>query len=100
MVGASEGHHAFGLVGAVGGAGAAVGKMLLNVARQAGLRTVDDVVREMLLHPDLARAGLMRAATAQQAQQNAMTFAQQIRRVSVFAPALSDVLATDRQRRQ
>jgi hypothetical protein len=97
IVGGSEAAHHLGVVGAIGGAGEAVGKMLLNVARQAGLRTVDDVVREMLLHPELARAGLQRAANAQQATQNAMTFAQ-IRRISVFAPALSDAIRADQQR--
>jgi hypothetical protein len=97
IVGGSEAAHHLGVVGAIGGAGEAVGKMLLNVARQAGLRTVDDVVREMLLHPELARAGLQRAANAQQATQNAMTFAQ-IRRISAFAPALSDAIRADQQR--
>jgi hypothetical protein len=46
--------------GAAVGTGGVVGKRLLGTMRRAGLRRVDDLVLEMMLDPQLAKAALMR----------------------------------------
>lgn len=63
MLAGSAGFEAEGIKGAIAGAGAAVGKSLILSARAAGMETVKDLMRGMLLHPELAKAALERAST-------------------------------------
>lgn len=64
MIGASAGYETAGIRGAVAGAGVAATKALLTSARAAGMDNVKDLLRGMLLHPELARAALERAPIA------------------------------------
>jgi hypothetical protein len=79
-VAGTEAHHAFGWLGAI------VAKKLGDAMRSAGLKKVDDLVREMLLNPGLAHAALQRREGAHASARNMASVAHKLRRLSVFAP--------------
>jgi hypothetical protein len=84
--GAVAGHVAHGPVGAVAGASLALGKHVAGAMRAAGYSKIDDLVRDALLNPDLAKALLMKATTrADRGSDIALT--QQLRRLSAFTAA-------------
>jgi hypothetical protein len=70
LIGEHLAQHVTGLFGgegamaAVAGGAGIVGGLWLNSLRQAGIRTMNDLSREMMLHPDLARE-LLRRVDAQ-----------------------------------
>lgn len=86
------GYAAHGEIGAVTGALGAAGRYVLGGMRAAGMNKVDDLVQEMLLHPDLARAGLELAAK-QTAKQPGLTFAQTLARITAINASRSALSA-------
>ncbi|WIJ26602.1 hypothetical protein [Devosia sp. RR2S18] len=64
------------------GTGAAVGAILLNAARQAGLDSVDDLVADALLNPERARV-LMLKAKPEQMPKVGLNLAQMYRRAAL-----------------
>lgn len=61
MIGAGGGGTFFGVPGVVTGAAGALGKHFLSSIRAAGLQKVDDLVLEIMLDPQLAKAALAKA---------------------------------------
>lgn len=88
--GAVTGHIAHGPVGAAAGAVLALGKHVAGAMRAAGYTKIDDLVRDALLNPDLAKTLLMKAPVrAGQGSDIALT--QQLRRLSAFTAAQQTV---------
>jgi hypothetical protein len=84
--GAVTGHVGAGPIGAVAGAAGAIGKHIAGAMRSAGFAKVDDLVKEALLNPDLAKALLMKAPVKSGVGSD-LTLAHQLRRLSMFAAA-------------
>ena len=84
--GSVAGHIALGPVGAVAGGAAAVGKHIVSSMRAAGYAKIDDLVRDALLNPDLAKA-LMMKAPIRAGHGSEITLAQQLKRLSMFGAA-------------
>lgn len=84
--GAVTGHVGLGPIGAVAGAGAAIGKHIAGAMRSAGYAKVDDLVKDALLNPALAKALLMKAPM-RAGRGSDISLAQQLRRLSVFTAA-------------
>lgn len=85
-------------LGPVAGAsalGGALGSQVIGGMRNAGLRHVNDLVKEAMLNPDLAKTLLMRAPIAA-GRGSAISLAQQLGRVSMLSAASGK--KTDRPR--
>lgn len=78
--------HALGPVGSMAAAGAAVAKHIAGAMRSAGYSKVDDLVKDALLHPELAKALLMKAPIKSGVGSD-ISVAQQLRRLSMFTAA-------------
>lgn len=92
--GAGAGFAAHGVSGAVGGGLLALGSHVIGGMREAGLQRVNDLVREAMLNPELARTLLMKAPIKPNIG-SAVTLAHQLRRMSVFAPAFGAASGQD-----
>lgn len=84
--GAVTGHVGLGPIGAIAGGAAAVGKHIAGAMRAAGYAKVDDLVKDALLNPSLAKALLMKAPMRAERGSD-ISLAQQLRRLSVFSAA-------------
>jgi hypothetical protein len=84
MLGGGAGWEAAGLKGAVAGAASAIAKNRLTAMRGAGMTEVRDLVREMLLNPQLARAAL-ETVGPQTANSRNIKFTEQLNRVAAIA---------------
>lgn len=84
--GAVTGHVGLGPVGAAAGALGAVGKHIAGAMRSAGYAKVDDLVKDALLNPDLARA-LLKKVPMRAGHGTDVSLAQQLHRLSVFSAA-------------
>jgi hypothetical protein len=84
MLGAGAGWEAAGLKGAAAGAASAIAKSRLNAMRAAGMTDVHDLVREMLLNPQLARTAL-EAVGPEKVNSRNIKFTQQLNRVAAIA---------------
>jgi hypothetical protein len=80
---AAAGLHFGGPIGMAAGVGSVIGKHLLGNARAAGIEKVNDLVQEMILHPDLARAALERSPVRTAAARD-IRLRQQINRIAAI----------------
>lgn len=85
LVGASTGYGAGGVKGGLGGVATVLGRNVLGRMREAGMTKVDDLIRQAMLDPELARI-LLGKAPAKPDTGSAMTIAHRLRRLSVYAP--------------
>jgi hypothetical protein len=85
LVGASTGYGAGGVKGGLGGVATVLGKNVLGRMREAGMTKVDDLIRQAMLDPELARM-LLGKAPAKPDTGSAMTIAHRLRRLSIYAP--------------
>jgi hypothetical protein len=85
LVGASTGYGAGGVKGGLGGVATVLGRNVLGRMREAGMTKVDDLIRQAMLDPELARL-LLGKAPAKPDTGSAMTIAHRLRRLSVYAP--------------
>lgn len=98
LLGERLGEHAMsmagheGIMGAVASAAGVAGGLWVHAMRQAGIKTMNDLGREMMLHPDLARA-LMQKADAHQALS---AIAQRKIGAALQAAVLSDIASTQK----
>ncbi|UDL87758.1 hypothetical protein LGH82_21615 [Mesorhizobium sp. PAMC28654] len=87
-------HAAGGAAGFLGSGGpwgialGAVGSHLLLGAREAGIKSVEDLITRAMLDPDLARTLLMKAPI-KAGTGSALTLANKFRRMSIMAPVIS-----------
>jgi hypothetical protein len=77
------GYGTYGAMGAGAGAIGVLGQTVLSSAREAGLSKVDDLVKQAMLDPQIARTLLMKAPERANSG-SAMKLAQQLRRLTVF----------------
>ena len=68
LVGGGVGYEAHGLHGAAIGAGVGLVKHIIGVARSAGYSKVDELVRDAMLDPDLARHLMMKAPVVEKSE--------------------------------
>jgi hypothetical protein len=80
------GYGTYGVMGAGAGAIGVLGQTVLSSAREAGLSRVNDLVKQAMLDPQLARTLLMKAPERPNSG-SAMKLAQQLRRLTMFASA-------------
>lgn len=92
------GYAAHGATGALAGVVGVLGKNVISRMREAGLAQVDQLVKEAMLHPELAKR-LLEKAPAKSTPQASAGLASMLRRLSMFAPA-QGLLATDQRRLQ
>jgi len=85
LAGAASGYGAAGVKGGLAGIATVLGKNVLGRMREAGMTKVDDLIRQAMLDPELARM-LLGKAPAKPDTGSAMTIAHRLRRLSVYAP--------------
>lgn len=85
VIGAGTGYGAAGVKGGLGGIATVLGKNVLGRMHETGMTKVDDLIRQALLDPELARL-LLAKAPAKPDTGSAMTIAHRLRRLSVYAP--------------
>jgi len=85
LVGGGVGYEAHGIHGAVVGAGVGLAKHIIGVARSAGYTKVDELVRDAMLDPDLARRLMMKAAPVSKGSELSLT--QKLMRVGTMTAA-------------
>lgn len=85
MIAAGEvGAHVGGHTGMIAGAGLSMGRHMLGAVRAAGMKNVRDLVEEMILNPELARAALERAPVEKTTTRD-IKFRQRLNRIATIA---------------
>jgi hypothetical protein len=85
LVAATGGYEVHGVAGAALGVLGVMGKSVVGRARDAGLEKVEDLVKQAMLNPDIARYLLGKVSSKPEARA-ALSLAQQLRRLSMFEP--------------
>lgn len=85
IVAAGGGYGVHGVQGALAGVAGVLGKNVIGRMREAGMHKVDDLIRQAMLDPELARHLLAKAPQKPDAG-SAMTIAHRLRRLSMYAP--------------
>ncbi|MBB3411197.1 hypothetical protein FHT87_005150 [Rhizobium sp. BK316] len=80
--------------GPVGLAAGVVGSHVLGSMREAGIRNIEDLIRDAMLNPDLAKALLMKAPKRPDTG-SALTLAARLRNLSAFSAAQSQKQSGD-----
>jgi hypothetical protein len=86
IAGGASGFALHSLPGAAIGAASAAGQHVISSLRAAGIEKVDDLVKEAMLHPDIAKA-LLAKAPIKPDRGSEITLAQRLKRLAVFGAA-------------
>jgi hypothetical protein len=85
LVAATGGYEVHGVAGAALGVLGVMGKSVVGRARDAGLEKVEDLVKQAMLNPDIARYLLGKVSSKPETRAT-LSLAQQLRRLSMFEP--------------
>jgi len=86
---AGGGFAVHGLTGAATGITGVLGKNVIGKMREAGMEKVSDLIKQAMLDPDLARYLLAKAPT-KPGTGSSVSLAQQLRRLSMYAPTMAN----------